>query len=156
ARAVARLDRGHADRRHAHVAARGLGRDRDVRGRAPLELRAGVRRGHVDDAVPAPESGHDEERRERTHPRPRSTPRAGGSRAPAAVRMAADTVSIPDALPVLPLRDAVVFPEMAAPVLVGQPRSLALVNDALRGSRLVAVVAQKSPDTVPPRPDDLF
>jgi ATP-dependent Lon protease len=70
--------------------------------------------------------------------------------------MAQDIVSIPDALPVLPLRDTVVFPDMAAPVLVGQPRSLDLVNDVFRTNRLVAIVAQKNPEAVPPRPEDLF
>jgi ATP-dependent Lon protease len=67
-----------------------------------------------------------------------------------------ELVSIPDALPVLPLRDTVVYPDMAAPILVGQPRSLELVNDVLRGNRLVAVVAQSNPESVPARPEDLF
>jgi ATP-dependent Lon protease len=64
-------------------------------------------------------------------------------------------VTIPDALPILPVRDTVVFPEMAAPILVGQPRSLALVNDILRTNRLIAIVAQKDPDATPARPDEL-
>jgi ATP-dependent Lon protease len=67
-----------------------------------------------------------------------------------------ELVSIPDALPVLPLRDIVIFPDMAAPILVGQPRSLELVDDVLRATRLVAVVAQKNPESTPAGPDDLF
>jgi ATP-dependent Lon protease len=53
--------------------------------------------------------------------------------------------AIPDALPVLPLREAVVFPLTAAPLLVGQPRSLRLVDDVMRGNRLLALVAQRNP-----------
>jgi len=65
-------------------------------------------------------------------------------------------VPVPDVLPVLPMRDAVVFPEMAAPVLVGQPRSLELVDDLRGDPKLVAVVAQRDPDRVPARPEDLY
>jgi len=67
-----------------------------------------------------------------------------------------ELVSIPDALPVLPLRDMVVFPEMAAPVMVGQPRSLELVREAMKGNRMVAVVAQRNPESVPAQPEDLY
>jgi ATP-dependent Lon protease len=67
-----------------------------------------------------------------------------------------ELVSIPDALPVLPLRDVVIFPDMAAPILVGQSRSLELVDDVLRTTRLVAVVAQKNPESTPAGPEDLF
>ena len=53
---------------------------------------------------------------------------------------------IPDALPVLPLRDAVVFPLTAVPLAVGQARSIRLLDDVMRGSRLVALVAQRAPE----------
>src|ERR1700730_9316717 len=51
-------------------------------------------------------------------------------------------VVVPDALPVLPLRDAVVLPLTTVPLVVGQPRSVRLVDDVMRGNRLVALVAQ--------------
>jgi ATP-dependent Lon protease len=54
---------------------------------------------------------------------------------------------IPDVLPVMPLRGGtVVFPLAVVPLLVGQERSIKLIDDIMRGDRLVAVVAQK-PDT---------
>ena len=56
---------------------------------------------------------------------------------------------IPDALPVLPLRDAFVFPLTAVPLAVGQPRSLRLVDDVMRGNRLLALVAQREPKMEP-------
>jgi ATP-dependent Lon protease len=63
---------------------------------------------------------------------------------------------IPDVLPVLPLRDLVVFPLTAVPLMVGQPRSLQLVDDAMRGNRLIALVAQKDGKLEAAGPDDLY
>ncbi len=62
---------------------------------------------------------------------------------------------IPDALPILPLRDAVVFPLTAVPLAVGQPRSVRLVDDVMRGNRLLALVAQRDAKADPATPDDL-
>jgi ATP-dependent Lon protease len=52
---------------------------------------------------------------------------------------------IPDVLPVLPLRDAVVLPSTAVPLAVGLPRSVRLVDEVMRGNRLVALAAQRDP-----------
>jgi ATP-dependent Lon protease len=62
---------------------------------------------------------------------------------------------IPDALPVLPLRDAVVLPLTAVPLAVGQPRSVRLVDDVMRGNRLLALVAQRDPKVEASAPEDL-
>ena len=53
---------------------------------------------------------------------------------------------IPDVLPILPLRDSIVFPMTAVPLAVGQPRSLRLVDDVMRGNRLLALSAQRDPN----------
>jgi Lon protease-like protein len=53
--------------------------------------------------------------------------------------------TLPDALPVLPIRDAVVFPLTALPLAVGQARSIQLVDDVMRGNRLLALVTQRDP-----------
>ena len=63
---------------------------------------------------------------------------------------------IPDSLPVLPLRDAVVLPLTAVPLAVGQPRSVRLVDDVMRGNRLVALVAQRDPKVEASAPADLY
>jgi ATP-dependent Lon protease len=63
--------------------------------------------------------------------------------------------TIPDALPVLPLRDAVVFPLTAIPLAVGQPRSIRLVDDVMRGNRLLTLVAQRDPKAEPAGIGDL-
>jgi ATP-dependent Lon protease len=63
--------------------------------------------------------------------------------------------AIPDALPVLPLRDALVFPLTAVPLAVGQPRSVRLIDDVMRGNRLLALVAQRDVKAEPATPADL-
>jgi ATP-dependent Lon protease len=68
---------------------------------------------------------------------------------------AADFV-IPDKLPVLPLRDALVFPLTAAPLVVAQPRSVRLVDDVMRANRLLVLVAQRDPKAEPAKPEDLY
>ena len=67
-----------------------------------------------------------------------------------------DELSIPDALPILPLRDLVVFPLTAVPLAVGQARSLKLVDDAMRGNRLLGLVAQRDAKVESATPDDLY
>jgi len=63
---------------------------------------------------------------------------------------------LPDALPVLPLRETVTYPETLTPLAVGQERSIKLVNDVLSGNRLLAMVASKDPANDAPGPDDLY
>jgi ATP-dependent Lon protease len=64
-------------------------------------------------------------------------------------------LTIPDALPVLPLRDAIVLPLTAVPLAVGQPRSVRLVDDVMRGNRLLVLVAQRDAKAEPATPEDL-
>jgi ATP-dependent Lon protease len=64
--------------------------------------------------------------------------------------------AIPEVLPVLPLRGGtVVFPLAVVPLLVGQERSIKLIDDVMRGNRLVALVAQTSDTQEQAGPDDL-
>src|ERR1700754_1073914 len=64
--------------------------------------------------------------------------------------------AMPAALPVLPLRDSVTFPETLVTLAVGQERSTALVNDGLGGDRQIALVASRRPELDTPGPDDLY
>jgi ATP-dependent Lon protease len=61
-----------------------------------------------------------------------------------------------DRLPVLPLRDVVIFPYMVIPLLVGRAASLAAVETALAGDRWIFLVAQRTADTQDPAAADLF
>jgi ATP-dependent Lon protease len=65
-------------------------------------------------------------------------------------------VPIPDALPVLPLREAVVFPVTVVPLAVDEPRSRKLVDDVMRGSRLLGLVARRDARPEPAQPEDLY
>ncbi len=59
-------------------------------------------------------------------------------------------------LPLLPLRNTVIFPVLTVPLSVGRPRSVKAVEAALENDKLLVVVAQKDPDVDEPTPDDLF
>ena len=63
---------------------------------------------------------------------------------------------LPDRAGVLPLRDTVTFPDMLVPLNVGQPRSVELINDVLRGDRSIVMVASRSPEIETPSPGDLY
>ncbi|MBI2692147.1 MAG: endopeptidase La [Solirubrobacterales bacterium] len=64
--------------------------------------------------------------------------------------------SLPDVLPVLPLRETVTFPDTLTPLAIGQDRSVDLVNDVLAGNRMIAMVASTDPDNETPGPDQLY
>jgi ATP-dependent Lon protease len=64
--------------------------------------------------------------------------------------------TLPEALPVLPLRDSVAFPDTMMPLAVGQERSIELVNDVLGGNRMLVMVASKDAENEEPGPDDLY
>ena len=59
-------------------------------------------------------------------------------------------------IPILPLKDTVVFPETMMPLAVGQPRSVQLIEDVLRGDKQVGLVAAKSADLELPGPGDVY
>jgi ATP-dependent Lon protease len=63
--------------------------------------------------------------------------------------------ALPAMLPVLPLRETVPLPDTLTPLAVGQERSIALINDALAGDRLLVMVASKDPANEVPGPGDL-
>jgi ATP-dependent Lon protease len=71
-------------------------------------------------------------------------------------QIAAEDVEIPSRLPVLPLKDTVVFPDSLLPLAVGQERSIQLIDDAVAGDRLIALVASRSREVEEPGWDDLY
>src|SRR5919204_1632164 len=62
-------------------------------------------------------------------------------------------LTIPEVLPVLPLRNVVIYPLMGQGLNVGQERSVRLVDDAMRGERLIALAAQIDPSVEAPGPE---
>jgi ATP-dependent Lon protease len=84
------------------------------------------------------------------------TPRLEVVEIPDVDEAVASTEPLPDALPILPLRETVTYPDTLTPLAVGQERSVNLVNDVLSGNRMLAMVASKDPELDTPGPDDLY
>ncbi len=63
---------------------------------------------------------------------------------------------LPEALPVLPLRETVTYPESLTPLAVGQERSIKLVDDVLGSNRMLAMVASRDPAEEEPGPQQLY
>jgi len=64
--------------------------------------------------------------------------------------------SEPITLPLLPLRDVVVFPHMVIPLFVGRPKSIKALEAAMEAGRQIMLVAQKAAGKDEPRADDMF
>jgi ATP-dependent Lon protease len=67
-----------------------------------------------------------------------------------------EEIVFPATLPILPLKDTVVFPEAVTPLAIGQERSIKLVEDVVSGDRLLALVTVKDPEADQPGWDDLY
>jgi ATP-dependent Lon protease len=63
---------------------------------------------------------------------------------------------LPATLPVLPLKETVVFPESMTPLAIGQERSIKLIDDVVGGDRLLALVTVRDEEHDPPGWDDLY
>ena len=66
------------------------------------------------------------------------------------------TRHIPEEIPILPLRNAVIYPYLSMPIAVSRPESMKLIEETLAGQKLFGVVAQKLVDTNDPLPEDLY
>jgi len=64
--------------------------------------------------------------------------------------------STPVDLPLLPLRDVVVFPHMVIPLFVGRPKSIKALESAMEAERRIMLVAQKAAAKDEPSTDDMF
>jgi ATP-dependent Lon protease len=66
-----------------------------------------------------------------------------------------EDVEVPETVPILILRNTVLFPGVVLPISIGRPRSIQLVKDAYRSDKIVGTVAQKDPDLENPGFNDL-
>ncbi len=64
--------------------------------------------------------------------------------------------TLPEVLPILPLRGTVIYPTMVIPLLVAREKSIQMIKDVLKGDRILGLVAQKNPDDEEPVPEDIF
>ena len=67
-----------------------------------------------------------------------------------------DLFTLPETLPLLPIRDIVVFPYMVLPLLVSREKSVKSLEEALSKDRLIFLVAQKKVTEEDPSPKDLY
>jgi ATP-dependent Lon protease len=67
-----------------------------------------------------------------------------------------EAISIPEVLPLIPLRDLIIFPNLVVPLFVGRDRSIRALEEAMRTDHVVALVAQKEAETQEPREGDLY
>ncbi len=67
-----------------------------------------------------------------------------------------ETIAIPDILPVLPLKDVVLFPYVIVPLSISREKSIAAVDAALAEQRILLLVAQRDSSVEEPGPADLF
>ncbi len=67
-----------------------------------------------------------------------------------------EEISIPDQLPLLPVRDVIVYPYMILPLFVGRDASIRAVNEALSKDRLIFLAAQKEIADENPTPDNIY
>ncbi len=67
-----------------------------------------------------------------------------------------EEMDMPEKLPVLPLRDIVVFPYMIMPLFVGRDFSIKAIDEALSKDRMIVTLTQKSPDENNPKENDLY
>lgn len=63
---------------------------------------------------------------------------------------------LPDVLPILPLRNTVLFPGVVIPITAGRDASIKLINDANNGNKVIGVVAQKDEEVENPKDKDIF
>src|SRR5512137_1078481 len=67
-----------------------------------------------------------------------------------------EELKIPDVLPLLPVRDVVVYPYMILPLFVGREISIAAVDQALSGDRLIFLATQKDVSEDDPEPESIY
>jgi ATP-dependent Lon protease len=72
------------------------------------------------------------------------------------VQIGGETISVPSELPLLPVRNTVLFPGTTLPLSVGRPRSTAAIRAASGGRGLLALLTQRSAEVESPTPADLY
>ena len=67
-----------------------------------------------------------------------------------------EPIEIPDVLPLMPVRDVIVFPSMIIPLFIGREASVAAINEALGADRMIFLVTQKDASEENPSKDGLY
>ncbi|MGB4441197.1 MAG: endopeptidase La [Coriobacteriia bacterium] len=67
-----------------------------------------------------------------------------------------ERTQIPEVLPLIPLRDLILFPNLVVPLFVGRERSISALEQSMRTDHLVALVTQHAAETQDPGPDEIY
>ncbi|MDA3881651.1 MAG: endopeptidase La [Bacteroidales bacterium] len=67
-----------------------------------------------------------------------------------------NSVDVPESLPILPLKNAVLFPGIVMPITVGREKSIELVRDYNKKSKIIGTATQKNPQIEDPQIEDLY
>jgi len=67
-----------------------------------------------------------------------------------------DRSEVPELLPVLPLRNTVLFPGVVIPITVGREKSIRLIREYYKKNKIIGTVAQNDPDIDDPKIEDLY
>ena len=67
-----------------------------------------------------------------------------------------DKSDVPELLPVLPLRNTVLFPGVIIPITVGREKSIRLIREYYKKNKIIGTIAQNDPDIDDPQIGDLF
>src|SRR5581483_3329006 len=67
-----------------------------------------------------------------------------------------EQLQLPAVLPILPLKDTVVFPQSMSPLAIGQERSVRVIDDVVAGDRMVALIAARDASVETPGFDDIY
>src|SRR5712672_1762986 len=65
-------------------------------------------------------------------------------------------IELPATLPVLPLKETVVFPQSMTPLAIGQERSVKMIDDVVAGDRMLALVTTRDPEVDQAGFDDIY
>ena len=87
---------------------------------------------------------------------PTKKPRAKKPKAQREIVIEEESYTIPEEIPLLPVRDAVYFPRMIFPLFAGREKSVRSLEEAMQRDRLILLVAQKDVATDDPSPDDIY
>jgi len=63
---------------------------------------------------------------------------------------------VPEKLPILPLRNNVLFPGVVIPITLGRDKSIKLIQEAYKGNKIIGVVSQKDSNKEEPQYEDLY
>ena len=67
-----------------------------------------------------------------------------------------EIINIPESISIIPVRNTVFFPHQFIPLAIGRPKSIKLIDDAIKGNHIIGVIAQRDGTLDDPAPMDMY